>query len=300
VKSELARRVVRMNYEGYGRIKTLAMTDSSDRARRVSLEGFALFEVLVVIVVVVILLAIILPALSTNGRDFWIVKDSTQLMQLHKATATFSRQFNGCYPTPSLIASAQSTDERDMSLDTTENLYSAMIAQNYVSPELLVSPVEPNDRVRAKADYDFENAWRPGEGVFWDRSFNADLSSESNVSYAHLVLFGERFEEQWQDTLNDSFALFGTRGPKDGKDDPKSLTYRWHRPMDCWVGNICYADGHVNLEDSFTVPGVTFVNQEGVETLDNFFAFDDGVGGSDIILSFTRSLTTDGPVVQHD
>jgi prepilin-type processing-associated H-X9-DG protein len=80
---------------------------------------------------------------------------------------------------------------------------------------------------------------------------------------------------------------------------PDSLTCRIHPPLSTWVGNVCYNDGHVAQHDTFTPAGLSF-ERDGQRVLDNLFAFDDGVGGRDAILTFTKEMTEDGPVVQHD
>ena len=79
--------------------------------------------------------------------------------------------------TPSKLS--KSNDVYD---NTSANFWSAMLMQNLAKPEQLISP---NDKGWV------EKAQYRGYGGDWDPNFSADLQSTSNVSYAHMPLFGE-------------------------------------------------------------------------------------------------------------
>jgi hypothetical protein len=160
------------------------------------------------------------------------IKDGAQLRQIHQSLVVFGREGNGRFPRPGLINRLPVNGQRipgrgqeDVSQNTTANLFSSLIAQNFVTPELLVSPVERNDKVRVlKQDrYDYTKV-RPAENVFWDDAFKADLKVLSHVSYAHMPIHGERAAKHWRDTMDSHVSTLGNRGPRDGKVDPKSIT----------------------------------------------------------------------------
>ena len=58
-------------------------------------------------------------------------------------------------------------------------------------------------------------------------------------------------------------------------------------------------DNGVEWLTTMTPSWLTF-ESNGWQMPDNIFAFDDGIDGGDVILSFTKDITEDGPVVQHD
>jgi prepilin-type processing-associated H-X9-DG protein len=203
---------------------------------------------------------------------------------------TFSRQFEGKYPRPGLVNRLPTAagDEpgrgpEDHSLNTTANLYSCLIAQNFITPQIVISPAEANPVVVAKNDYNLD-AYDPANDVYWDESFAADLEAGSNTSYAHLPLTGKRGRDWWTDTLDADRALLGTRGPKDGLDDPDSYTYQFFGRGKSWAGNICFADGHAEYLESFT-----FTTSSGALS-DNIFSDADGFN----FLTFTKEVTADG------
>ena len=102
----------------------------------------------------------------------------------------------------------------DPSKNTTANLFSAMVADNYMTTGQLISGNEFNPGVYADDDYN-HYAYDPAAGVFWDESFVADLDQDSNVSFAHMPLHGERFRRFWQSHSPSGVALIGNRGPRD-------------------------------------------------------------------------------------
>ena len=182
----------------------------------------------------------------------------------------------------------------DWSLNTTANLYSALIAAGLVAPKQLVAANEWG-WVEVDTDYDLA-AINPGAGVYWDPDFSADLEEGSNVSFAHLPLFGERHELWWEATMSTRFPLFGNRGPEDGVQDPESYTTG---DNGLWGGHLVFGDGHVEFTGSFT-PGNLTWQRGGERHQDNIFRMDDGVDGRDAILGFTQWMTDRGPVLQWD
>ncbi len=217
--------------------------------------------------------------------------DRQYLLELFRAMAAASYLSDDQrFLVPSQVAGG-----RDPTLNTTANLYSAMIAQQYTVPQQLVSGNENNPAVIVDGDYDF-SAYAPASESWWDPRFKADLQVESNTSFAHVPLHGRRLRQQWRFTGGSRTALLGNRGPKDGLDDPSSLTCgRDGR----WAGNLVYGDGHVEFLDTFVPPGLAY--GDGAERFpDNLFAMEEGPDGGDAILTFTKIMNRDGPVIQHD
>jgi hypothetical protein len=143
-------------------------------------------------------------------------------------------------------------------------------------------------------------AYDPAAGVFWDPQFQADLDDVSHVSYASMPLFGRRYDEQWMESYDNRFATIGTRGPKDGINDPNSITYEFFGSRNEWCGNVSFTGGNVVFVDSFTPKQAVYVDAEGNEHPDNIFRFDDGRAGGDAILTIVGEMTPTGPIIQHD
>ncbi|MDY7107452.1 MAG: type II secretion system protein [Planctomycetota bacterium] len=261
-------------------------------------RGMSLIGLLVVFVCIVILGVISLTALnksitgegSAQENTVRSVQDKMNLYAIHQALVANAIDNDGRFLTPSVLAGSN-----DRSLDTTANLFSAMVMHYGVRPEMLISGNEYNGYVVQDMDYD-HRAYDPRAGVYWDPSFEADLERGSNVSFAHVPLFGDRFEKNWQTAMSSSFPILGNRGPKDGIHDPTSWTYGRNGT---WGGHIVFGDGHIEFTNSFT-PGSVFFERRGQRFADNIFAVEDGMDGADAILSFTKEMTREGPVLQFD
>lgn len=235
------------------------------------------------------------------------MRDSEQLITIHRMMVIFSREMAGVFPTPGLIdrlpveLDGQLRDipgrgPEDITQNTTANLYSMLIMRHYIPEQILVSPIERNPKVSVCKDYDYARYSPLEQDEYWDPSFQADLETGSNTSYAHLVMFGKRRELQWRDTLDPSFPVLGNRGPKDGSLNPSSNTCG---PHGHWTGNVVFNDNHAEMLATVRPVNVTFMTNDEKQQ-DNIFAFDNGVAGMDTILTFTKQMTEDGPVLQHD
>jgi len=237
-------------------------------------------------------------------------KDATQLNQIHKAMVIFAAEMDGTMPRPGLI-DRQPTEvngrkmnvpgrgEEDTTANTTANLYSTLICMNYFTPQLVVSPIERNPKVVEEKNYNYD-AYSPIEDQYWDDTFRADLEGESNVSYAHLVLSGERMKAQWRNTMDAQFIVLGNRGPLDGEPNDRSFT---SGPHGAWAGNVVFSDNHTELITSFTPESLKPRHadpEDARHTPDNIFAMEKGRDGADCIISFMRAFTDDGPEIQHD
>jgi hypothetical protein len=217
-------------------------------------------------------------------------QDRQYLVSIYQAMAVASQLNEGRFLVPSAL-----TRRRDPGDDTTAGFFSAMIAQHYAMPEQLYSANERNPNVWLDEDYDYL-AYNPAEDTYWDPAFVADLEVESNNSFAHVPLHGERLRRYWRFTAGSRTPVLGNRGPADGVDDPGSYTYG---PDGRWAGHVVFGDGHIEFIETFTLNSV-FFDAGGLQQPDNLFRMDDGPDGADVILTFTKVMTEDGPVIQHD
>lgn len=262
-------------------------------SRRLPRTGFTMVGVLVTIIIIVILFALAMQAAKQGlgGGGTSIEKnqvsthvDRENLRRIYQGMAVFASSNDFIYPSPTQIAQS-----RDISLNTSANFWSSLIAQGIVAPQQLISENERNwNVIRECTTYNVES-YNPARGLYWDTSFKADLTSESNVSFAHLVLHGERFRQHWRMGGDASTAIFGNRGPKDGAPNPGSLAV--DSGSGAWRGNVVFGDGHIEF---LTVPYYSG------RANDNLFMVDDGPNGRDSILGFTARVWNGGFDLQWD
>jgi prepilin-type N-terminal cleavage/methylation domain-containing protein len=235
-------------------------------------HGFTLVELLVVMAIIALLLSLLLPALAKARATARQIKDSTQIQQVHKAWLVWATDFDGNFPTPGLIrrvplpGNAIPTPGRgqeDFTANSHANMHSAVIMSNYISTQAMVSPSESSGRVVVNASYNFE-VFNVATGVYWDETpqtrFRCDLQQVCHTSYATMLISGVRKAQQWKNSLDSKFAIVGNRGVENGSLSAnlynESLTLQIHGPRKRWVGNICYNDNHMKLEEAFTPEGL--------------------------------------------
>ncbi len=228
---------------------------------------------------------------STTSGSVTSFKDSQFLLSLYQSLAVASQlEGQGRFLVPSELT--RRNDPRD---NTTASFFSAMIAQNSIPPAQLFSANEMSPYLRPDDDYNY-HSYSPGDDAYWDPDFAADLSWESNASFAHVPLHGNRLLETWRFTVGSRTPLLSNRGPKDGVENPESWTYGRNGK---WAGHVVFADGHVEFVETFTLNGI-FFESGGQHLPDNLFRMEQGAEGLDVILSFTQEMTEDGPVLQFD
>lgn len=265
-------------------------------------KGFTLVELLVVIAIIALLIGLLLPALAKARANAQSLKDKTQITQIHKAALGFAGENKGKMPTPGLInrkpdipqppglGNMPGVGPEDYQLNTSANLYSAMIAQDLFKPELLLGNTEVNPIIRIRTEYDYAD-FNPAGDVYWDSTFKCDPSQapgsgvESNSSYSHLALMGYRKKNKWNNSQDGSVPHFGTRGPggiyngsnnggaTTGVEYTKSPTLRLHLPRNQWVGHVAFSDNHSETLDNFFPPLTSYVPNSGspLATKDNIF-----------------------------
>ena len=258
-------------------------------------SGFSLVGLLVVMAIMVVMYALFAESLKGIGSgtaedgtavpvNKGRITDMFQLQQLMAALNTAGLGGDGTFPRPGALTG-------DAGDDTTANVYSLLIAQRIIPAEMLISPLD-NAIAEVYTDYNW-SAWDPSSSVRWDTGFLADLGDETNVSYAHLVLFGDR-DKNWSSRhMDSSFPIFANRGPRDGIASRDSLTCDQHTGR--WAGYVAFGDGHLQL-----INGVANATRNASIGHDAFFRIDDDGRHTDAVLGFTEFMGSGGPTLQWD
>jgi len=260
--------------------------------------GFSMVGMLITMVCIVVLFSLMMTSLnkavtgehSQHAGTVDSFKDETYLYGLFQSMAVHAADNKEVYLVPSDLSGS-----KDISQNTTANLFSAMVMQNYTPTNQLISGNEYSGYVEEKTDYN-PSLYNPTNRVFWDPSFQADLLRLSNVSFAHMPLYGDRFTKQWRATMDSGIPLLGNRGPKDGVENPQSMSCGKNG---VWGGHVAFGDGHIVFTKSFTPTGVVF-EIKGQRYPDNIFKMEDGPSGGDAMLGFTKSMSKKGPELQND
>lgn len=259
-------------------------------ARRQQPHGITLLELVVVIALIVFLAIVLLPALNSR-RVSPQFKDATQIRGIHQAMVTFAGNNQDSYPLPSLL-DAQDTIPtiggvrlRGTEKDLPRWMISMLIYNGSITPELLVSPKEPNRSIRIDKNYEFNNpsaieaskrsiaildpafaAYPDEPGGDTPIQRQGRFAPNAGFSYALVPLAGAR-RALWSSTFDGTQAIIGNRGPwyeqdaagewllnrKDRRGAAKirasgSNTLLIHGARTSWEGNVARNDGSVNFE----------------------------------------------------
>ena len=253
-------------------------------------NGFTLIELLVVIAIIALLLGLLLPALAKARATARQVKCGTQVQQIHKAWVTKGTDnARGTFPLPgevNRIGALPGRGNEDEAKNNHANLHSMCVAQQFISPQILVSPSESSGNVGVCSNYDM-NKYKPAEDIYWDGdvtnatssnpgtdgNLKADLTTLSSTSYAAMPLMMKsstskipnRRDLQWKvgATNGSRFPIAGNRGVKGGStntaDYTDSKTLLIHGASNEWEGMMVYNDDHVIFERTFTPVGMVCV-----------------------------------------
>jgi hypothetical protein len=239
-----------------------------------------LIELLVVMAIIALLIGLLLPALAKARAQAKVVADQNQIRQVHTAWITFSVAEKDLFPTPGLInrladpqlGQTAGRGPEDVLANTTANIHSACIMQNFYNASLCVGPTEPNAQVFVKDNYDYE-LYSVREDVYWDPSFGSDLDDTCNVSYASMGVFGTRKLRQWRNTSDSRYPCLANRGPVMGQLTERSKTYEIHGSPKEWDGNVCFQDSHVEYQRTMLPEGLKYtVGDDSID--DNLFNID--------------------------
>lgn len=278
------------------RERTRAIAGALLKRRAALRHGNSLVGLLVAMAILVVLFAVLMSSMNvavtgagnTTSGSVHSFADQLQLKGLAEACfiAGQGNNFKGA-PTPS---QRKGTDSN--APDTTANIYSLLIAERFADTSMLISKNERNPNVWEKENYNF-SAVRPEQKSYWDENFRADLTRESNVSYAHVPLCGKRASYWTEVRLDTRFPLIGTRGPANGVANPASLTYGRDNT---WAGFLAFGDGHVEFIQQFTVSSLQLPDGKP----DNIFNLDTDPEGNDAVLAFTTQMRGGAPTLQWD
>lgn len=223
------------------------------------------------------------------------IKDGTQIRNIVQAMTIFAMGNKDVYPLPSMIdGNNQTVAEKGRAKDTTANIMSIMIYNSLLSPELMVSPLETNPKIKVHTGYQNADptAAVVSANALWDPSLTADFTSEKggHISYAHLQPSGSKSGKKsggrlprWSNTFNAEEAIVCTRGPEitsvayqttprekkvEYADDPvtpsyanaASNTFSFFKGVQkkqgaWWSGNVAFNDNHVDFIRDYLSPG---------------------------------------------
>jgi hypothetical protein len=147
------------------------------------------------------------------------VKDATHIRGIHQSFVLFAQNNMDRYPLPSALdISGDTVAGTPESKDTTANIYSILVYQNFLTPELLVSPVETNKQIEVYGKYSYTEpakAVNPRKAL-WDPSFSGDFTgtAKSHASYAHAMPWKGRLDGPWSNSFDSSQAVVCNRGPE--------------------------------------------------------------------------------------
>ncbi len=257
--------------------------------------GFSLIGMLITLVCMVVLSAIMMNSMNktvtgngdASSGSVWGMQNQIQLQTMVQGLIADSFGRNNDFLVPSELS--ESLDVRE---NTSANFWSAMIAQNLTTPEYLIAKGD-NGWVE-EATYSWR-AINQGVGQHWDPNFSTNFNEMSNVSYAHMPLYGERLKRWWRNDARGIFPIIGNRGPRNGQVQPDSFTLDKDGQ---WRGWVCYSDGSIKWQEQTETP-IAWSRSDGAAN-DNLFILEGGDNKDDAMLGVTSQMTEEGPIFIWD
>jgi len=250
-------------------------------------QGFSLIGILLALACVVVLMSIYMTSLQksvTGGKgkstntSAWGMMDQIQLQTIGRALM-MDAITSGQYLTPSVLSGSG-----DVYDNTSANFWSAMLLQNMINPDQLVSKSDRSWIEPAQPDY---------RARFFDSNFSADLSTTYNVSFAHMPLWSDLLTKRWN-SKSGKFPLLGNRGPQDGIEGTTSITLD---DDGIWRGWVYCSDGSIEWVEGTTLTKM-WRRQDGARS-DNVF-LDESESADDAVLGYTIEMDDYGPTYIWD
>lgn len=279
-------------------------------------RGFTLIELLVVIAIISILISMTLPALGQARNTARSLKCSTNIRSTIQGMVIWAQSNKDDYPLPSAADRGDSTmvASCDREKDNSGNIFSMMIYNEFIRPQIARCPSETNGNIVVDDGYEYREPVRAARpiGAMWDPGF-AGAPGEmgtsgtgggrrgggmnGHLSYAHVPPFGSRGGRYWKSTYSASEPVISDRGPEydgvpgawapvPGNAGQFSNTMRLHGSGNRWRGNVGFNDSHVSLvnEPDALSTVISFPNAGGGarQAGDNIFVNEDDGQGSPI------------------
>lgn len=278
--------------------------------------GFMIRE-LVVVIAVTLIVVLVTTVMIVGGRRGGFhdppLRDVTEVRGILSGMVVWSQSNRDRFPLPSVLDTANATvPDTGAAKDTTANIFSILVYNSFFPPEVLASADEKNPNIVRMDDYAFDH---PATAVdplkaLWDPALNADFTGAkpANVSYANLLPVLTQPDAAgriWYGAnSNPTQPVIGNRGPQiesvsaggaptytplpPGKTSYSVLT---HGKPGKWLGNIGYADNHVDFETVLSPHGITYTTADGKRRPDVLFFDepDDARGDNAFLGIFTKA-----------